>query len=71
MILDMRSFPGIGAYAVSTTKAFPREGEQTELSKPEDDLVTWVAITGEVNTGRRQDELELKEILSQPLQGQS
>lgn len=48
----------MGARPGPTSKALSKEGEQTELSKPEYMLVTWVAISGEVNTAARQDELE-------------
>ena len=39
-----------------TTKASSNEGEKTELSKPENALVTWVPITGKVNVATGQDE---------------
>ena len=48
----------MGACLGPTTKLLSKEGEQTELSKPEYVLVTWVAITGEVNMAVRRDELE-------------
>ena len=57
VILDI-SLAEMGARPGPTTKALSKEGELTELSKPEYMLVTWVAITGEVNAAVRQDELE-------------
>lgn len=58
VILDV-SLTEIGARPGPTTKALSKEGEQTELSKPEYMLITWVALRGEVNAAVRQDELEL------------
>lgn len=57
VILDV-SLTEIGARPGPTTKALSKEGEQTELSKPEYMLITWVALRGEVNAAVRQDELE-------------
>lgn len=58
VILDV-SLTEIGARPGPTTKALSKEGEQTELSKLEYMLITWVALRGEVNAAVRQDELEL------------
>lgn len=48
----------MGACLGPTAIASSKEGEETELSKPEDALVSWVAVTGEVDIAVRQDELE-------------
>jgi len=58
VILDV-SLAEMGARPGPTTKALSKEGEQTELSKPEYMLITWVALRGKVNAAVRQDELEL------------
>lgn len=46
----------MGACLGPTAIASSKEGEKTELSKPEDALVSWVAVTGEVDIAVRQDE---------------
>ena len=52
----IRVFSVLGACPEPTTKALSNEGEKTGLSKPENALVTWVAITGEVNVATGRDE---------------
>ena len=48
----------MGACPGPKTKALLKEGQKTEPSKPENELVTWVAITGQVNLATGRDELE-------------
>ena len=46
----------MGACPEPTMKALSNEGEKTGRSKPEKTVVTWVAITGEVNVATGRDE---------------